>query len=291
MKPYEKRLLKSLGKKDKNIIRKSFTIEVTNRYFIKTFVKIDANPPEQPLPIYTTNIEERLPFDARTEYPSLPDMILFGKSDYLNTYNISRKFKYEGLNPTSGYPSYNLDPNGYYLLTDNLTDRKNVEVSFFPTTDQVVEFQAFDNESFRQGDLLQIQFVDAITQTGGGQSSKTFRWTETIVRCKEIPYISLIDLLNEGKINAKSITYNFEEENPLGNTELYVRQADMPITLIRYNYLGEYETDSFNPSIYITKYTKNPKIVDIPIRFNFNNLAIHIPMSFGIAKHILIFHT
>lgn len=291
MRNSERRLLRALNKPiHKN--KKKLTIEVSNTYWNATIGLINiAVPPDPPDFQPFKTIEEAPIAQVGISRISLPDMILFGYNDYINNYPLTRKFKYISSNQ-SNIPDPIQTPNDdnmFYLFPDNRIDRINVLVGP-DQTDAFITMQSFVNGKYKIGDLLMVQFLEPFIEDSDLLKASHFQWTETLIHCNEISYVSLIDKVQTEDFKISSLTYNFDSLIPKTAEFNYDNQADLPITLIRSSIFGEFRTDNFNPSVFITKHTKNPNIVDIPLRTNTQNLSIHIPMSFGVIKHKLYFY-
>jgi hypothetical protein len=103
------------------------------------------------------------------------------------------------------------------------------------------------------GDLL---FVIPMTGFVAGAAATTV-FAEILVRCPNVPYLSLLNSLMADNMTLNMIRYVV----PAANTAQFANQ----LTLVKNSLFGKSSTDTLDPQTFITPGTFQPQIADIPI--------------------------
>jgi len=118
------------------------------------------------------------------------------------------------------------------------------------------------------GDLL---FVIPMAGFVAGAAATTVA-AEILVRCPNVPYISLLTALGSDLVTLNMIRYVVPAAN--------VAQLAQQVTFIKGSLFGKSSTDTLDPQTFITPGTFQPQIADIPI-------TLPIDKNLGIATQII----
>jgi hypothetical protein len=103
------------------------------------------------------------------------------------------------------------------------------------------------------GDLLYIVPMVGYVAAAAG----TTEAAEVIIRCPNVPYMSLLNALSSDLFTLNMIRYVVPAAN--------VAQLAQQITLIKSSLFGKTSTDSIDPQTFVTPGTFQPQISDIPL--------------------------
>lgn len=118
------------------------------------------------------------------------------------------------------------------------------------------------------GDLLYV--VPMVGFVAG--AAATTEAAEVIVRCPNVPYVSLLSALSSDLITLNMIRYVVPAAN--------VAQLANQITLVKSSLFGKTSTDTLDPQTFVTPGTFQPQIADIPI-------TVGIDKNFLMATQLL----
>lgn len=109
------------------------------------------------------------------------------------------------------------------------------------------------NNLTQNGDLL---FITPMAGFVAGAAATTVA-AETIIRCPNVPYASLLSALSSDLITLNMIRYVVPAAA--------VAQLGQQLTLIKSSLFGKTSTDTLDPQTFVTPGTFQPQISDIPI--------------------------
>jgi hypothetical protein len=277
----EKKLLKDLTTTKFNKSGK-ISIDVTNSYWV---VSTDIAVPNV---FSLTKINSPIQISPHTQYT--PNCFLFGFNDYQSNFVNSRRLFAEFIAETQDIRQTgqrNYDDNYFFVISDKLVQFIDYSLNFNGLTDIKIPINSFSLPSYTKGDLIIIRYTE--NRILGG-ITKDFYIVETLIHCRELPYLNLCEMINDKAAKIKSFTYDFSNRYslPLINQSV-PKQIELPITLLRSTIFGQSNFDTINPLAFSPDSQFNSTNIFIPLKTNGKNLTICFPLAFEIKNHKLTF--
>ena len=171
------------------------------------------------------------------------------------------------------------DPEANLVVT---TENESFFNITFPNTGTTVQIQSqlFLNGIAKPGDVVIIQRV---TNIPAGIVLFKYLWVETLIRCKEMPTVSFIELCNTGKVTMDYLKIDFLEEVTQDFGDTTPIQKEIPLLFIKQDIWGETELDTITPGVFITAKGFQSEVAEIPITLPLKNIAIQTSKNFKYA--------
>lgn len=265
MEPLEKDLLENL-KGNKKFTSGKVAIDARSYYF---------NAVEGP-PLVINPTTSQVIGGVLTEFPTI---ILLGFNDFISSYETAFRYRER---TTSGElvgllnQGIQFNPKANLVITSENQSFFNIT---FPNTGTTVQIQSqlYANGIAKNGDVVIVQRV---TNVPIGIVFFKYLWVETLIRCKELPTVSLIELCNTGNVTMSYFKIDFLEPIIQNFGDTTPIQKTIPIIFIKQNIWGKTNLDTITPSTFITEESFQPEVADIPIYIPLKNITIQTSKNF-----------
>ena len=222
----------------------TFRAEITLQFFVRYYSQAAVGTPAAVVP----------PAGQQTNLP----LYVFGNIDRSSNYGRGRQIVPGGA--------------GWTYADMAIIDVGNGRTGYFPLPHAAASVEYISGTIFNNltlpGDLL-VLIPMAGFVAGAAATTVT---AEILIRCPNVPYVSLLAALSSDLITLNMIRYVV----PVAN----VAQLGQQVTFLKSSLFGKLSTDSLDPQTFITPGTFQPQIADIPI-------IIPIDKNVGFATEII----
>lgn len=222
----------------------TFRAEITLQFFVRYYSQAAVGTPAAVVP----------PAGQQTNLP----LYVFGNIDRSSNYGRGRQIVPGGA--------------GWTYADMAIIDVGNGRTGYFPLPHAAASVEYISGTIFNNltlpGDLL-VLIPMAGFVAGAAATTVT---AEILIRCPNVPYVSLLAALSSDLITLNMIRYVV----PVAN----LAQLGQQVTFLKSSLFGKLSTDSLDPQTFVTPGTFQPQIADMPI-------TIPIDKNVGFATEII----
>jgi len=222
----------------------TFRAEITLQFFVRYYSQAAVGTPAAVVP----------PAGQQTNLP----LYVFGNIDRSSNYGRGRQIVPGGA--------------GWTYADMAIIDVGNGRTGYFPLPHAAASVEYISGTIFNNltlpGDLLVLIPMAGFVAA----AAATTVTAEILIRCPNVPYVSLLAALSSDLITLNMIRYVV----PVAN----LAQLGQQVTFLKSSLFGKLSTDSLDPQTFVTPGTFQPQIADMPI-------TIPIDKNVGFATEII----